>query len=606
MDNFFSKAKAAFGFMFLTAFLLMGCSKGDDDLKGDGGVTTDLQGSSMVAIDVSSMSDADYLFVCSDGSYALYDSETPSGAGVIQVNTSTKNDFANGITIVLDSYGKPRYAKMGDAQVFFSNVSDDSFDCAVIDGKGAITYHWNMKVASSGPLQQSVRGNKVSAVAKARMYGALKLVCFAVAAVGMVAAVAAGSTVAIIGATVSLVCLAYGEAVKSGLLPEIPLVEDVLSITGNTFSFLDDSEGVLKFRLNLKNVGISMVTDLTNSYASAGLASIANMPEEIRDTFEKYKDLQIRLSPGVVNCLPTKSNYSVIINSKAICEIDQSTVDRSWCNVTVDNNVIHITVDDYSGIETRTCAVTVRTKFHDVHVQPATLIIAQSGVIFELSADELAFNQNGGEQGVGVEVNGSVSSWTVTSCPVWCSWSKTSLNNGLKIKVEKAENLTEAREGVVTVTASLRGAVRIDRYLKVRQSPMSWDGTKWNFNGSMHATGNGTGYNLPIPVSNLSSFGIEIRSVDKNSFTLTGDLAGCEKYSTISCDAGGNLIWEFSQYINEGGATGRCTAKIVFTRDQLSPTYAKGMMTFSGTVKQGDVTVNADGTGEYSGSLVTY
>lgn len=180
--------------------------------------------------------------------------------------------------------------------------------------------------------------------------------------------------------------------------------------------------------------------------------------------------------------------------------------------------------------------------------------------LFNLSPYELLFTEEGGSQDVFVEI-GEGMSWDITDHPDWCSISKK--NDYFTINAKPAN---ERRIGVVNAVAKLREGGSITKTVTVEQTVQNrWDGTKWEFKGSVNAYGD-MAYIGAIKIADITNFGIEIREVKNNDYFLSGDMAGMEKGSRIYCDEENRLIWSQSQTISEAGVSMNITTKITFVR----------------------------------------
>ena len=105
-------------------------------------------------------------------------------------------------------------------------------------------------------------------------------------------------------------------------------------------------------------------------------------------------------------------------------------------------------------------------------------------------------------------------------------------------------------------------------------------------------------------MAEVSSFGIQIKDVKKNEFTLTGDLESMKSGSRIYCDDDNNLIWTYSESMSESGTSIRMESTIKFTR--TSTNTANGKMTGSAKVSMtGGSSFDMGFNGNFLGTLVT-
>lgn len=595
--------------------LFLSCSN-DEDYTQKNENSSQNENIELLALDISSETEADAIFICEDGSYALYDEETTSGVGVIQFNSSYKNDFYDGMTVLLDDNKKPLIASYGAFHIIFNNFRQDKFNCAVINPNGSIDYYWDLEMDTSvftdGNPYKVKSITRVSETSKAKLFYGLKVISFAATAVLTVAACSTAITAtapvvaaAVVGVGIlSIAHSIYSEGVESGLWGnKIKYAEYPLNVAEKTFDFLD----VDNFKLSPQDFTLGVAVDLLNDLGTRGLESIGNYKDEVNNIFEN-EEWQIKLSTYLLECSKDEATYSVDVSTKAAWEIDDSNINHSWCSITKENGRVVVKVKEYDGIEDRVCSAKIKISAENLtnDIPPATLTIKQSGIVFDLSAPELIFTQEGGEQGVNVYTNKNVASWKVTSQPDWCKTTNIQMI-ALMVKVEEDAHLMEDREGTITVTAQLLDGQRVDRYLTIKQIVLDmWNGTKWNFSGSVSVSGNTSGYMAAIgniSMSEVRNFGIEIRDVDQNDFTLSGDLAGMEKDSHIYCDAENRLIWSHSETLSESGASVKMTTTITFTR--TSSTTAIGKMSSTANVNiPGYGGMNINMGGNFSGTRI--
>lgn len=346
--------------------------------------------------------------------------------------------------------------------------------------------------------------------------------------------------------------------------------------------------------------GLSALASALNEYGDTELANLGKYEERVAPTFEG-EEWQIKLSTYLLECTIDEAIYIVDVSTKAAWEIDESNINRNWCSISKDNGRIVVKVKENDGVEDRVCSAKIKTSEETGDIPPATLTIKQSGIIFELSAPELIFTQEGGQQGINVTTNKNVTSWKVTSKPDWCK--TVEWEAALIVTVDEDRHLLEDREGTITVTAHLANGQTIDRFLSIKQLVLDvWNGTSWNFKGSVNVSGN-MALVGNISMAEVTNFGIEIRDVDRNDFTLTGDLAGMESGSRIYCDAENRLIWSHTDSFSESGTSMKMTTNITFTR--TSTTTANGRMNGSCNVSvpgYGNISIGMNGV--FSGTKI--
>lgn len=600
--------------------LFSSCSKDDDDFTFANGNLVNVQ---MIALNTNGETkEADALLICNDGSYVLCDADNGNGYSTIYINTSVNNDFTKGTILFLDEEGTPIIASTENGQFIFKNITDNSFDFAFIGNRGDISYYWDIPFpynsdtrmtttrAFYDPLVNSWKSWKSSVVdfdwtwdehqKKAIVPFLCKMGSFVITAVGIVRGTGTHVDRAVGVYTV------FDEANKSDIINA-----NWLNYASSSVDFIDlvesSSEGgwssILKngkLSFSKSGFGLSVLANFLNQYGDNELANLGKYEEWVAPTFEG-KEWQIKLSTYLLECTMDEATYSVDVSTKAAWEIDDSNINHSWCSITKENGRVVVKVKEYDGIEDRVCSAKIKTSAETNDIPPATLTIKQSGVLFEISTPELIFTQEGGEQGINVNTNKNVASWKVTARPDWCKTQE--WEAALIVTVQEDAHLLEDREGVITLTAQLVNGETIDRFLNVKQVVQDmWNGTKWNFSGSVNASGNMAMVGN-ISMSEVTNFGIEIRDVDRNDFSLSGDLAGLEKDSHIYCDAENHLIWSHSETISESGASMKMTTSITFTR--TSSTTATGKMNSSANVNvPGYGGINISLNGNFSGTRI--
>ena len=217
---------------------------------------------------------------------------------------------------------------------------------------------------------------------------------------------------------------------------------------------------------------------------------------------------------------------------------------------------------------------------------------------FSLHPESLIFDQEGGTKAVALNIpEEGIKSWNIKSKPNWCEIEKGSTSFFVKVSETK-----EKRKGDIVVTAKLQDGSSVEAILAVEQILNNWNGTKWTFKGSVNVSGN-IAYAGNISMAEVTNFGIEIRDVDRNDFTLTGDLAGMESGSRIYCDEENRLIWSHTESFSDSGTSMKMTTTITFTR--TSTTTANGKMNGSANVSipgYGNISIGMNG--DFSGTRV--
>lgn len=327
------------------------CTK-DDGSEESSGITT---GNKMLALDISTTTDADALYICYDGSYAIYDAENKQGLGTIQINSSYENDFWDGITIILNEEKHPMIAMIGDNYVIFDNFTNNSFDCAVIDNTGNISYHWNLKIDNTlsnmyeYDLPQNIKTRSdLPDEKKAKMAFGLKVLGFTAIAIATVASVSAvigtAPILAVIGGGVAIVSLAntiYSEGEKSGLWENnyISYAEYPTQIMDKAFSFLDNKTGEIKFNVaGVWQFGISVVADLSINLGDLGLNSVGYIKEITVDPVLSNKEWQIILSTSSLNCTPEEKTYKIDVANNMFTTSGSLSEYKKYLKIECDEN----------------------------------------------------------------------------------------------------------------------------------------------------------------------------------------------------------------------------------------------------------------------------
>ena len=104
-------------------------------------------------------------------------------------------------------------------------------------------------------------------------------------------------------------------------------------------------------------------------------------------------------------------------------------------------------------------------------------------------------------------------------------------------------------------------------------------------------------------MANVTNFGIEIRNVENNDFTFTGDLAGIESASRIYCDEEGRLVWSYDDSYYDSGVSVKSNTTITFTRTGTST--AKGILKGYSHVNLAEYgNVNIEMNGDFTGKRI--
>ncbi len=152
------------------------------------------------------------------------------------------------------------------------------------------------------------------------------------------------------------------------------------------------------------------------------------------------------------------------------------------------------------------------------------------------------------------------------------------------------------RRGEIVVKAITLNGKSYSASVDVQQKKAYWDGTEWNCSGTVKETIEGE----TIPLN----FGISIRGVANNDFSLSGSAAGLESMAKIRID-GEKLVMEYNYNYNDesGMITASGNMIIIFTRTNDSSLS----FTLSGKVHASVNGISKGGTlsGSGTGTLVT-
>lgn len=349
-----------------------------------------------------------------------------------------------------------------------------------------------------------------------------------------------------------------------------------------------------------KNIPQNELTDEDITNVSYGIATSANSSYQIQTSYgEEY--LKYKVSAGVRSVEET----SVVIYAYCTCMdgqpsyISEYGIDLNGSNgkkqtVKLSNFDNDITINGLTPGILYTARVYI-TSFGKRYESSFSFM---TKIQFSLHPESLTFDQEGGSKAVALNIpEDGIKSWDIKSKPKWCEIEKGATSFFVNVSETK-----EKREGEIVVAAKLQDGSTVEAKLFVEQILNNWNGTKWNFKGSVNVSGN-MALVGNISMAEVTNFGIEIRDVDRNDFTLTGDLAGMESGSKIYCDEENRLIWSHTESFSESGATIKMVTNITFTR--TSTTTANGKMNGSANVSvpgYGNISIGMNG--DFSGNLI--
>ena len=349
-----------------------------------------------------------------------------------------------------------------------------------------------------------------------------------------------------------------------------------------------------------KNIPKNELTDEDITKISYGIATSANDSYQSQTSYgEEY--LKYRVSAGVRSVDET----SAVIHASYTCMdgqpsyISEFGIDLSGSNgkrqtIKVSNFNNDITINGLTpGI-----LYTARAYITSLGKRYESSFSFMTKLQFSLHPERLIFDQEGGTKAVTLIITEEgIKSWNIKSKPKWCE-----IEKGITSFFVKVSETKEKRKGDIVVAAKLQDGSSVEAILAVEQILNNWNGTKWTFKGSVNVSGN-IAYAGNISMAEVTNFGIEIRDVDRNDFTLTGDLAGMESGSRIYCDEENRLIWSHTESFSDSGTSMKMTTTITFTR--TSTTTANGKMNGSANVSipgYGNISIGMNG--DFSGNLI--
>lgn len=545
---------------FMTVFLLL-CSctnKADEPVLSDELIDAKIAWMKLDDVDKSKV-----LFMGSDKSYMIFDGDAGNGRMTLYYNSSVENDIDDGIMVYMDSEGKPELIRISGDFFLINNLNESTFDMAHRKKVGGYEYHWDVPFVSwpesrshsffyyMWPGVTDFDWSWDEHIKAALGPFALKMLSFTVDAFSVVLAPTPSSVV-------GLFMTLAGEMRKSGyqfgILDEMFLSGltpiDMLNKLG-----LDADayfQGELKF--SPRGFGLSVISSTLNRMGDEGLQKMGQMKKVTEPIFAD-REWQIKLNPGALTFEPKASQMTVRVDTKALWVIDQYSLEK-WCSAKKEGDHIVVSVKENESRESRWCSLKVKTQTYSPDIPPAVLYITQHGIVFEVSPTSLSFTADGGSKGVFVTMSENIKSWEITSAPRWVKIEKG--RESFFVDVAKSE---ESRSSVITVTGYAGDGIKIDRNVQVEQIVgLSWEGTSWNFSGTMNCTIMGESISQPC------DFGIIIADIAKNKFTLTGFLKGYEHLFKLKLNENGTLDLIYSEKQSYQGTSVTANASFLMSR----------------------------------------
>lgn len=503
------------------------------------------------------------LFLCSDKSYAIFDGDSGDGRMTLYFNSSVENDISKGTMIYMDPEGTPEMIRMGNEYILIDNLNESTFDMAYRKSMGGYEYYWDIPFVTWAdsrshsffyylyPGVTDFDWSWDEHIAAAIWPFLLKEASFLIDA-AMLVYKPSGTSFA--GVITKLAEEMRKSGFKLGFLDEVLIAGltplDILNKLG-----LDGDEffkGKLKF--SPLDFDLNALSSTLNRMGDEGLNRLGQMKEVTKPVFTG-REWQLKPNPAAVSFDPKADKKLVHIDSKSYWVLDESGLDKSWCTAVKDGENIVITVKGNEQRETRNCSLKVRTQMYSADIPSVVIHITQHGVKFDVSPTSLTFKSEGGSKAVAIDMSNNITSWDVTSKPTWVSIEKGKESFFVNVKKSK-----EIRSSIITVTGYAGDGISIDRQITVEQGSYAWDTTAWNFSGPVSCSVMGETY------TDNWNFGIDIVNVSKNTFSLSGSLAGYESYFKLRANEDGTLDMIYNETIAQQGVSGNATCIIHIIR----------------------------------------
>lgn len=566
---------------FLLCVVTTGCVHDDDLLQKQ-----------LYALSVSQETDnADIMLLANDGSYIICDLDNGSGYGIVYYNPNVKNDFEDGLTVYVNSDGFPEMASFDGKKMFFKRGLDGKFDIAFVDEEGNEHYAFDVVLPEdfflyyintkswfdpwSSAWHSIIQGGWPGSWDEYQYKALVPFLC-KVASFGITAAsVFTDGPFGI----VSLVITAGEEITKSKYGYDADWLEyansyQIASLGINT---IDLKSGKVAF--SAKEIGLNSLALILNNYADEQLKELGKIKESVEEPFNE-KEWRITLSENEVFFDPDGGDYSIRVTSKAAWTIDESSLDKNWCSIHIQDNNIYIHADPYEkGIQERVCSVCIKSSAgRDDIVKPVTLKIRQYGTLFDLTSEELVFTQSEGSIAIGIVYNDRVSKWEVAAHPKWCKCKK--YKSGLEVSVKEDKSLLESIEGLIYITAYIKNGSPITKTLLVRREiDYPWNGTEWHFKCISISDSGNLGYS-----GILNDFTIAIQDVETGSFD-----SNMQWWSSMELLEDGNIKFNYHYSFHQSESIEGITLSISAEEkghmivSRTSDTSCRGTFTVSGT-----------------------
>lgn len=334
-----------------------------------------------------------------------------------------------------------------DNRLIFKKVDENTYNMAFLGEDGNASYYHGLVI-------QEEDWNESPYDAQTRTYtqdmwiihvsALLKLASFAITACSVV------TPLGIAGITSTMIT----EAMKSDFF-------NMKTLLGEDRIFLLESSALIFQNVAEWDPWSQLAFEL-NGMADALLDQVGELEDDIVP--ELGYEWNIKLDPRFLRCPNVDAQYKVHVSSKALWELDDSTVDESWCSVQRwgdDDLIVTIRQNPNPGVHS--CYATIKQAYYgDIHhITPAILSIELfSDVTFYLSPTELIFTGQGGSKEVKVIKSDNIIGWHVdkNTVPKWCTVS----NAGDSFFVNAAPSST----GHVSESIAVYGAIDEDTFFK--------------------------------------------------------------------------------------------------------------------------------------------
>lgn len=590
-------------FLCMTPLVWGGCSDNGPDKDTD---DSESSTADMIAVNMtSSTENPDVLLMCDDGSNVLLRIDEEKGHGIIRYELGSGDDSFVA-TVVVNEAGMPDMMECEGYRFFFRNINDEDYDYAIADAQGEINYYWDTKFTFDGTENtRSLSGmwdsvtspfknwyRDVSAGIKSFSWDdhskkmltpyLLKVGAFALTAI---------YTVVDPTYSPSALLIAINEGYKSGMWGEpSEYFEDAVTALG----FIDGQWDGKKWILKFDKSGFFSLSDIFDYFINQAISDIdkmyvllASYDKEMGPVFDS-EEWQIKLSESVIHAAAESAVYEIAVKTEANWCVEGG---NAWCRASRQGDNVRIEVDDYEGVETRTCSFTVKTVTYSNEIPDARFFVNQDGILFKIEPTSLTFSAQGTglSRGVAVTTNENITSWNVTSYPDWID--EVELSSG-SFFIEAEENKTgEIRTGQLTVTGYVKGGTHIDRVVSLTQLADGWDGTSWSFSGTVRGNIGGEVYSDNV---NYETGVINIAKRQINQFS--------PNEISMRTDDQGRLIIESKHSFSGDGVSGN--EDLTMTLERTGDTTAKCYIKDKGSIRSDGVVMSFSIDGELNGVLV--